>query len=341
MGRSGLLIFPNTYLRLLARELKLDRAGSAALLDGTGCSEADLGRLDAQVDEATQLAVIRNALKLSADPALGLRWGSHLHIAAHGSLGLLMSVSPDLETAWRAAARYYPVREQTVALQCEQQGDALALIFQLQIPADEVGLFCLESVLLSAQRSAVLMLGAATVGQQLDVDLGFPAPVHAERYQDYLRCRCHFARAQTALRLPLAVARQPNPYGDGVLFQQAQARCEELVQAHQRAESWSQRIVQLLRQNPGRLWTQAEVAAHFYLSPRTLIRYLKNEGRSYQSLLDEEMSRLACLYLDSRQHTVESVAAALGYQDVTAFRRAFKRWFGCAPSAYQAGQGQH
>ena len=73
------------------------------------------------------------------------------------------------------------------------------------------------------------------------------------------------------------------------------------------------------------------------------IRRLKDEGTSYQHLLDEEQKRLATLFLDNPRHTVDSVASALGYHDVSTFRRAFKRWFGVPPSEYLARRhsGQH
>ena len=325
---------PITYLYLLARVLKLDEAGQARLLAGTSLLPEELVCLDQQVEEATQLAIVRNALHISGDPALGLRWGSRLHVSAHGPLGVLMSTCANLETALQAAASYYSVRESSVGMVCALKDDDLIVSFRLQIPADEVGLFICESVLLSVQRIAVLMLGGAAVRDHVRVELAYAPPVHAASYAEYLRCACRFHAEETTLRVPLALARRANPYSDTTLYQQALTRCEEWMQARIAAGRWSDRVLQLLRQNPGRLWMLLDVAHHFHLSPRTLIRYLKGEGTSYQDILDEELGRLACLYLDSRTYTVESVATALGYQDVSSFRRAFKRWYGLAPTDY-------
>lgn len=327
-------MLPVTYMRLIARELHLDEVGQAKLLAGTSLRPADMTSMDQQVDEADQAIVLHNALAISGDPALGLRWGSHLHVTAHGPLGVLMSTSANLEAAWQAAARYYAVRERVVELVCEQRGHELVLRFRLHLPADVVGLFFLESVLVSVQRIAVLILGNAATREHVSVELGYPAPVYAERYADYLRCACHFGAVDTILRVPLALAQRPNPCADIMLYQQALTRCEELMQSRQDSSHWSERTIRLLRQNPGRLWTMIEVAQHFHLSPRTLIRHLKEEGTCYQDLLDDELGRLARLYLASRTYTVESVSEILGYQDVSSFRRAFKRWFGETPSDY-------
>ena len=127
---------------------------------------------------------------------------------------------------------------------------------------------------------------------------------------------------------------QLNPFHDRAIYEQALRQCEQLEQSQREESSWSLRITRLLQQHPGQLWSLASMADHHGLSARTLMRYLKAEGSNYQALLDAELSRQAAAHLMSPRQTVESVALALGYQDVTAFRRAFRRWYGMPPSAW-------
>jgi AraC-like DNA-binding protein len=78
------------------------------------------------------------------------------------------------------------------------------------------------------------------------------------------------------------------------------------------------------------------VAEHLKLAERTLQRRLKEEGRSFQELLDEVRQSLAERYVCDEGLTQAQIALLLGYSDVTAFSRAFKRWFGKSPSKFKA-----
>lgn len=75
--------------------------------------------------------------------------------------------------------------------------------------------------------------------------------------------------------------------------------------------------------------TVAALAAELHLSRRSLERALAAAGTRGAALFEEERRRLALAWLP--HHTVDEVAARLGYADGRAFARAFKRWTGQAP----------
>lgn len=324
--------FPMTYPRMLARELALDAKGQEALLAGTRLSPEDLLRLDGEEDQETIAAIVRNALALSGNPALGLRWGSQLHIASHGPLGQLIAVSPTVAHSWRGIERFHELRGGFASVHGVAREDGFAVVVRLLLPSDEVGLFFLEAMLANLLRNFELITSHER--QNIRIELAYPAPVYAEQYLDYLGYPCRFDMPETAVVIPVGLGSLVNPLGDAEAYQQAWQRCEELTQAQRQRESWTQRVSDLLNQNPGQIWTSTEVAGHFHLSSRTLMRHLKEEGCTYQALLDAELGRQAKRYLESSRYTVESVALTLGYQEVSNFRRAFKRWFGISPSDY-------
>lgn len=94
----------------------------------------------------------------------------------------------------------------------------------------------------------------------------------------------------------------------------------------------------MLAQHPGQLWTSEEVAAALHVSVRTLARHLQAEDCSLQGVQEQELLRQAQIHLETPGHTVDSVAGAVGYHDVSAFRRAFKRWTGMTPQAWLASR---
>ena len=78
------------------------------------------------------------------------------------------------------------------------------------------------------------------------------------------------------------------------------------------------------------------VAKTLNVSVRTMYRRLADEGVSYQSLLDKLRSSVALEYLRNTQLSIEEIATQCGYQDVSNFRKAFRRWTGTTPSSYRA-----
>jgi len=79
-----------------------------------------------------------------------------------------------------------------------------------------------------------------------------------------------------------------------------------------------------------------EVASNFNVSPRSLQRKLQEEGISFQSIADSVRQSLAEHYLQSGNYQVKEISNMLGYNDLSAFSRAFKRWTGKPPITYQA-----
>jgi AraC-like DNA-binding protein len=70
-------------------------------------------------------------------------------------------------------------------------------------------------------------------------------------------------------------------------------------------------------------------------SPRTLIRRLVAEGVTYQALLDEAKSEMACWMLKNTPLPMSAIAERLGFVDDTNFSRSFRRWRGSTPMAYR------
>jgi AraC-like DNA-binding protein len=76
------------------------------------------------------------------------------------------------------------------------------------------------------------------------------------------------------------------------------------------------------------------VAGKLAMSPRTVERRLSAHGAVFRALVDDTRRRLALDYLKRRRHTLTEIAFLLGYSEVSAFNRAFKRWTGSTPSRY-------
>ena len=77
------------------------------------------------------------------------------------------------------------------------------------------------------------------------------------------------------------------------------------------------------------------VAGKLAMSPRTLQRRLRERGVDFKQLTDDTRRRFALNYLREARHSLSEVAFLLGYSEVSAFNRAFRRWTGETPLAYR------
>ena len=76
-----------------------------------------------------------------------------------------------------------------------------------------------------------------------------------------------------------------------------------------------------------------EIARKLGVSQRTLARRLSSEGLTFASVLQRLKSDLAKRHLADETLSISEIAWLVGYQNVSAFTHAFKRWTGKAPSA--------
>ena len=79
----------------------------------------------------------------------------------------------------------------------------------------------------------------------------------------------------------------------------------------------------------------AEIARKLGLSQRTTARRLSSEGLSFSQVLEDLRNDLAKQYLLDEGLSISRIAWLLGYQEVSAFTHAFKRWTGKTPREVQ------
>jgi len=94
------------------------------------------------------------------------------------------------------------------------------------------------------------------------------------------------------------------------------------------------KIKEILSQHQFELPTLNDVAKQLNVSPRTLQRKLETENTNYQEIKDQVRQRKALFYIEHTDKTVQQISEKCGFNEVTSFSRAFKRWTGKLPSNY-------
>ena len=92
----------------------------------------------------------------------------------------------------------------------------------------------------------------------------------------------------------------------------------------------------LMHNEPARPWTISNLARHVGQSrTRFAERFRHFLGESPMAYLSQWRLKLGAEMLQSAQHRVAEVAAAVGYGSEAAFNRAFKREFDCPPAQFR------
>jgi AraC-like DNA-binding protein len=83
-----------------------------------------------------------------------------------------------------------------------------------------------------------------------------------------------------------------------------------------------------------------EMAQTLRLTPQTLRRRLRDEGRGYQSIKDGLRRDAAIALLEHTDLPLQQVALRVGFSEPSTFHRAFKKWTGVAPGEYRQRQAR-
>lgn len=81
--------------------------------------------------------------------------------------------------------------------------------------------------------------------------------------------------------------------------------------------------------------TREHVARALGVSTRTLQRRLAENGTTFDGVVRQVRERLALELLSRHDLHLEDVATAIGYQDQSTFKRAFRTWTGITPAAHR------
>lgn len=324
------------YARLLCAELRRRGFSEAQIVAGTRLDWATLHSDNRFLSFEQFRRLVAHALALSDCPWLGLEVGLHAQLSLHGALGQAVAASADVAQALALCQRYMALRQRLYALTVTPPPDlAMVAVERLAVPE-------LREFLLGYLAATLVRLLEAVTGQPLReaiaIDWPFPAPPWAAEYQR-LVARNRFGAVQLRGCPDPALLSLPNLSADAEALRIAERECERQLRQQEQGGSLTQRLQARLAACDGDYPALVDMAALEHVSARTLIRRLREEGTTYQQLLDSVREELACWLLLRTTLPVEAIAGQLGYEDPSNFARTFRRWTGQTPSAFRDARG--
>ena len=214
----------------------------------------------------------------------------------------------------------------------EEDGRASLVIEQSAAPAPRV---LGHETLLMMQHGLACWL----VGRRIPIlaaSFAYPEPSRSAEYGRMYCDALSFNQDATALAFDAACLDRPLVQSQRSAGEFLTAAPANIVLKYKNSGGLAAQIRRQLRAANGAEWPDFDqLAVRLNLSPSTLRRRLEGEGQSFQEIKDQLRRDLAIHALCHTRKSVADVAADLGFAEVSAFHRAFKKWTGARPGSYR------
>lgn len=312
--------------------------GLATCLAGTGLRPDQLADPALEVTADLELAVSANlARALGNPPGLGIEVGTRFRLTSYGMWGFALISSPTLRSALDVGLRFMDLTFALCGIEARQVGREVHLILSCDDLAPELRRFAVEREAAGIQ---TIQRDIFATPLALDrVSFTFPPPRQALKlYKDVFGVAPEFDADQNALVFDAGLLDVPLPQANELTTAQALEHCRESLERRKARGGLSGQVRDVLVAHLSDPPSAAQVADQLHMSARTLRHRLAQEGTSFRVLLDEVRERFAEEFL-SHGLRVTEIASRLGYEEVSSFSQAFRRWKGIGPRAYRATTG--
>lgn len=163
-----------------------------------------------------------------------------------------------------------------------------------------------------------------------------PPPEEVAEYERVLGAPVHFGMSENRFMIPLAHLDEPLLSANPALLAVFERHADEVLARLEHHGTASRRVMEVVAARmKGVVPTLTEVARELAMSERNLQRVLRNDGTSFQQLVDALRRDLAISHLANPHTSAGQVGFLLGFSEPSAFHRAFRRWTGKAPHAFR------
>ena len=306
------------------------------MLRAAGINPSILGRTEGFIPCATFAHVLEVAATMTGDDRFGLHFGERYHPKDIGPLAYVVLHSPTFAAGIQNIARYHRVFNQATRVWIAHEGQWALVRHRLDEPVlgaarqhNEYGL---------AMGLNMIRLMAGREWAPAEVHFAHDAPGDIREHTRVFGAPVSFGRATNAVVVEPIFLDQPVPAADERLYAILRPYLDSLTAALPGDDGLLGRVRQAIGESiRDGVPTLAHVGRKIGSTPRTLQRRLREHQVDFKRLVEDTRRQLAVTYLRDPRHTLSEIAYLLGYSEVSAFNRAFKRWTRATPLGYRRG----
>lgn len=319
---------------IMVRFMETQGFDAAALLAGSDIHVSALDDPDFIITPVQEFHVMRNIVRLSPDPKIGLDIGRLYHVGIYGTPGAAAMSSSTLLDAIRIAWTYMALTFTYFHYDLVVKGGLAFLTMKERIDLKDLRIFISERDVAHLHRMALDLLRTPAATFQ-EIRFAYPKPAYAAAYQDFFGCPVRFDAGEHAIIFDSQYLFMPLPMADPLSKKKFEEECKPLPLRMQAQDTVTDRVRHAFMYQRERLPSFSQLARSVAISPRTLRRRLTQEGTSYKLLASEVLKKKAIDLLEKTSYPIDQIAMELGYNDRANFCRAFKAWTGHNPSYYR------
>lgn len=320
----------DTYFTLL--ELGIEKE---FLEKSSGISIAELENPDARVCLSKLNKLWSIAHEFTQNPAIGLVVGEKVDPSRFSVVTQASFQCKTIRQGLEKYVRFFSIVNQAASITLTQENDLATLEFHFESP-ELYSISEMERMTTSALARSHYLLRKRIIPKYMSFQ--HSAPSYAKEYESTFKAPIKFDQPTTAIvferKLLDAKIKLNNPYLLNILTDYAEKLLKKIT-VKNNIQAQVRRFIKANLEDNDALDVKL-AAKKLNMSRHTLYRKLKKEGVSFQALAEEVRQKEAKRYLENNTISISEVAYLLGFSELSAFSRAFKRWTGESPAQFRA-----
>ena len=335
-AQSGIPYAKGTIARLACAHARKAGLPLPPLLRRANLTAQQIGDPRARLAVRDQIRLLNVIAEELNDELLGFHLAQQCELREFGLLYYVGATSATLHDAVRRTARYSGLGNEGIAQECID-GRHFGINLRYVGVSRHVDRHQAEFWFTAATRILWRLSGQHFAPRR--VRFMHPRSQQTEQLQGFFGGDLEFGAAGDDMIFQKSVGESPVVSADPYLNELLVRYCEEALAQRQSTRgsfrsTIENAIVPLLPHGEVRA---AEIARQLGMSQRTFTRRLAAEDINFSSLMDQLRLDLAQRYFADGEATISQIAWLLGYQDVSAFSKAFRRWTGKSPREARVG----
>jgi AraC-like DNA-binding protein len=318
----------------LLKALQRIGVGPAPLCRAVGIDVASLEDPHARVPTGLVARLLALAEQHKRDPWVGLHAGEHAE--PRGPLFYIMLSSPRVLEGLRLAQRFSGLLIDTLRFTARTEHERVSLIFNVGDPVFSASRHAMEYLLMSGVSAMRHVIGSANFRLH-EVHFRHRRAGRLDEAMRAFGCPVYFGQPDDRGVFPLsalwAVPRFPNRAIAEQIEKFAAALSARIVARATISERAEQATRALLAS--GVRGNSASVARRLGMTSRTLQRKLAEEGTTFRAVRDAALWEAVEVLLSNPSLKIEAIALSVGFSDLAAFSKAFRRWKGYPPTRHR------